>query len=59
MARGQLFRTDVDDAASAANGAKIGPDADGQLGGRDDISLLLGTFCDTRDRLSTSMIYSS
>ena len=28
-ARGQLFRTDVDDAACAANAAKIGPDAMG------------------------------
>jgi hypothetical protein len=28
-ARGQVFRTDVNDAACAANAAKIGPDADG------------------------------
>ena len=36
-ARGQLFRTDVDDAACAANAAKIGPDADGQPGGCDNV----------------------
>ena len=39
---GQLFRTDVDDAACAANAAKIGPDADGQPGGRDNIRVLIG-----------------
>jgi hypothetical protein len=41
-ARGQLFRTDVDDAACAANAAKIGPDADGQPGGCDNIRVLVG-----------------
>jgi hypothetical protein len=41
-ARGQLFRTDVDDAACGANAAKIGPDADGQPGGCDNIRVLLG-----------------
>jgi hypothetical protein len=41
-ARGQLFRTDVDDAACGANAAKIGPDADGQPGGCDNIRVLVG-----------------
>jgi hypothetical protein len=41
-ARGQLFRTDVDDAACGANTAKIGPDADGRAGGCDNVRLLIG-----------------
>jgi beta-lactamase superfamily II metal-dependent hydrolase len=41
-ARGQVFRTDVDDAACGANAAKIGPDADGQPGGCDNVRLLIG-----------------
>jgi hypothetical protein len=41
-ARGQLFRTDVEDAACAANAAKIGPDADGRAGGCDNIRVLVG-----------------
>jgi competence protein ComEC len=41
-ARGQVFRTDVDDAACGANPAKIGPDADGQPGGCDNVRVLLG-----------------
>jgi hypothetical protein len=35
-------RTDVDDAACGANAARIGPDADGQPGGCDNIRVLLG-----------------
>jgi competence protein ComEC len=41
-ARGQVFRTDVDDAACAANAAKIGPDADRRPGGCDNVRVLLG-----------------
>jgi beta-lactamase superfamily II metal-dependent hydrolase len=40
--RGQLFRTDLNDAACAQNPAKIGPDADGKAGGCDNVRLLLG-----------------
>jgi competence protein ComEC len=39
--RGQVFRTDVNDAACAANTAKIGPDADGKPGGCDNVRILL------------------
>ena len=41
-ARGQLFRTDMDDAACGANAAKIGPDTDGRPGGCDNIRVVLG-----------------
>jgi hypothetical protein len=41
-AHGDVFRTDVDDAACATNPAKIGPDADGRAGGCDNIRLLIG-----------------
>ena len=41
-ARGQVFRTDVDDAACAANASKLGTHADGQPGGCDNIRVLLG-----------------
>ena len=41
-ARGEVFRTDVEDAACAANAAKIGPDADGEPGGCDNIRVLIG-----------------
>lgn len=41
-ARGDVFRTDVDDAACAINPEKIGPDADGRAGGCDNIRLLIG-----------------
>jgi beta-lactamase superfamily II metal-dependent hydrolase len=39
--RGQVFRTDQDDAACAHNPAKIGPDNDGQPGGCDNIRLVI------------------
>ena len=39
--RGSVFRTDNDDAACAMNVAKIGPDADGQPGGCDNIRLVI------------------
>jgi hypothetical protein len=39
--RGQVFRTDVNDTACAANTTKIGPDADGKPGGCDDVRILL------------------
>ena len=35
--RGQLFRTDFDDASCAQNPAKIGPDGDGEAGGCDNV----------------------
>jgi hypothetical protein len=41
-ARGQLFRTDLDDVACGANAAKIGADADGQPGGCDNVRVVLG-----------------
>ena len=41
-ARGQVFRTDVADAACGTNAAKIGPDADGQPGGCDNVRLVIG-----------------
>lgn len=40
--RGAIFRTDVADAACATNPAKIGPDADGQPGGCDNIRVEIG-----------------
>lgn len=42
QSRGQLFRTNVDDAACAMNGAKIGPDADGMPGGCTAIQVTMG-----------------
>lgn len=39
--RGQVFRTDVNDAACATNTAKIGPDSDGKAGGCDNIRVTL------------------
>ena len=41
--RGQLFRTDLDDAACAAQTAKVGPDNDGKAGGCDNILVKLTT----------------
>jgi len=41
LSRGQLFRTDGDDAACAQNPEKIGPDADGRPGGCDNIRLVI------------------
>ena len=40
--RGQVFRTDVADTACATNAAKIGPDADAQPGGCDNVRLVIG-----------------
>ena len=40
--RGQLFRTDLDDAACQQNPAKIGPDADGRPGGCDNVRITIG-----------------
>lgn len=40
-ARGELFRTDRDDAACATDSSKIGPDADGKPGGCDNIRITL------------------
>jgi competence protein ComEC len=42
MSRGQVFRTDVNDAACATNPAKIGPDADGKAGGCDSVRVVIG-----------------
>jgi hypothetical protein len=40
--RGQVFRTNVDDAACTTNAAKIGLDADGRPGGCDAIQVTIG-----------------
>jgi hypothetical protein len=40
--RGAVFRTDDDDTACATNGTKIGPDADGQPGGCNNIRVMMG-----------------
>jgi hypothetical protein len=42
QSRGQVFRTDTNDAACAANPSKIGPDNDGHAGGCDKIRLVIG-----------------
>jgi competence protein ComEC len=39
--RGQVFRTDEDDPACAQNPAKIGPHADGQPGGCDNVRVVI------------------
>jgi beta-lactamase superfamily II metal-dependent hydrolase len=41
-ARGDVFRTDVDDRACAMNPTKIGPDADGAPGGCDNVRVTIG-----------------
>jgi competence protein ComEC len=41
-ARGEVFRTDTNDADCAMNPAKIGPDADGEPGGCDNIRVVIG-----------------
>jgi beta-lactamase superfamily II metal-dependent hydrolase len=40
--RGEVFRTDVNDAACAVNPSKIGPVADGQPGGCDSVRIAIG-----------------
>ena len=39
-ARGTVFRTDTDDDACRLNGAKVGPDGDGRVGGCDNIRIV-------------------
>jgi hypothetical protein len=39
--RGQVFRTDMDDAACAMNPKKVGPDNDGQPGGCDNVRITI------------------
>jgi competence protein ComEC len=41
-ARGDVFRTDTNDAGCAMNPAKIGPDADGRAGGCQNIRAVFG-----------------
>ena len=41
--RGEVFRTDVNDATCASNSATIGPDADGKAGGCDNIRVVIPT----------------
>ena len=41
QSRGQVFRTDVDDATCGQNLNKIGPDADGEPGGCTNIRIIL------------------
>jgi beta-lactamase superfamily II metal-dependent hydrolase len=47
-ARGDLFRTDRDDAACANDTSKIGPDADGKAGGCDNIRITLNNNISTQ-----------
>jgi hypothetical protein len=42
QSRGQVFRTDTNDAACESNPSKIGPDNDGHAGGCDNIRLVIG-----------------
>ncbi len=39
QARGELFRTDLDDAGCRNSAAKVGPDSDNQPGGCDNIRI--------------------
>jgi hypothetical protein len=39
--RGQVFRTDLNDATCDQNQAKIGPDDDGEAGGCDNIRITI------------------
>ena len=39
--RGQVFQTDLNDATCGTNAAKIGPDADGEPGGCDNVRLVV------------------
>lgn len=41
--RGQLFRTDLNDKTCGTNPAKIGPDADGQPGGCDNVRIVISS----------------
>ena len=41
QSRGQVFRTDVNDAGCGQNPNKIGPDADGEPGGCTNIRIIL------------------
>jgi len=41
-ARGDVFRTDINDAGCAANPTKIGPDNDGEPGGCNNIRVVIG-----------------
>ncbi len=41
LARGGLWRTDIDDAACGANPEKIGQDANGQSGGCDNVLITI------------------
>ena len=42
QARGQLFRTDLNDTACKTNPAKLGPDNDGRPGGCDNVRIVIG-----------------
>jgi competence protein ComEC len=44
--RGQVFRTDLNDPACKLNTAKIGPDADGEAGGCDNVRLSIAVSGD-------------
>ena len=43
QSRGQVFRTDLDDAHCGANTAKIGPDSDESPGGCDNVVVTIST----------------
>lgn len=47
QARGSVFRTDQDDAACATTSHKIGPDADGEPGGCDNVHVQIGNTIKT------------
>ena len=48
QSRGQVFRTDIDDAACGQNLNKIGPDADGEPGGCTNIRIILKDMVTTQ-----------
>ena len=54
--RGDVWRTDVDDAACAANPEKTGPDADKKPGGCNDVVVRFSTDGITADYASSSAI---
>jgi hypothetical protein len=41
MSRGSVFQTDLDDASCRTNAVKIGPDADNEPGGCDNIRVVI------------------
>jgi hypothetical protein len=54
--RGQVFRTDTNDAACGISPSKIGPDNDRHAGGCDNIRLVIGARRPCRHRYFTGQI---